>query len=262
MIKGNLEDLLQRDWIPQYRKERDAILDDLMELNMNAYVMEQIVGYPLELLWTLKYSFFDIVHTSLLESSVSIAFRIGLDNRKSNSSERLNLYSFGVGIVANLKSESDKGRLKKELEKRKKTVEKDLQIIREVRHNFVGHRSREKSTGRHGEEFLLKKEVYRSLKMVCDHLNCLFDLLYIERGSTAKAVYPYKYFQHGAWQPPTNPDSGTDLDDLFYLIVKNSHLLNMPEREPGFWPTYRENLSESEMKTVNCYRAKLDLPPV
>ncbi len=227
------EEMLKEEECVTYRQNMDAFFERLVELNIDIYLLEQLLAFPYDLLadgWTDNGFFFQLMIKNTFEASVLLIANMTTDQ----GSDVLTLPRF-------------KNRLRQMMQTAQHTAfqrylkgiyfdQKSralLERVRNLRDTRIAHFIPAAS-----HEFLTLSEI----KMVRDDLNALlqalsFDVDYI--------MLPFSY------------ESGqSDVEWALDAIAKSSPLLTMPEQDPERWLHRRSTFTESETAQLNHYRKK------
>ncbi len=254
-IEWSESKLLDPEWLEEYRRKREALYDDLVLLNSNLYIMDKIAGFPFDLFEPLSKTFWDCIFVSMVETNVSIIYRIAIDNHK----DVLTLPNLMDDIPNHLQAQEARNEFlsrRDELMFKKRFRESTDYFLKE-RHNHIAHFNLRANTEITAEGIQRRGQITSRMRHACELLNSLFDLISLGLGH-AKLLHNY----NPGITYPADMDSRTDIEVVLDRIAQDSALLNMPEQRRDFWPHYRRNLSESEMEKLNKYRKKFGLPPV
>lgn len=245
--------LLDPNWLEEYRRKRAALYDDLIMLNSNVYIMDKIAGFPFDLFERISSTFWDCTFVSMVETNVSIIYRIVID-----TGERvLTLRKLKNQIQKHFRSPEaldDFRKLLRDLDFQKRFCEFDA-YFRTERNNHIAHLDLRANTEVTPEDLHRRRQITSKLKSACDLVNSYFDILCLGHGH-AKLIDRY----NPGIRYPDDMDPRTDIELILDRIAEDSALLNMPERDRGFWPVYREtNLSDKQIEVLNEYRLKCGL---
>lgn len=98
---------------------------------------------------------------------------------------------------------------------------------------------------------------FDDLNIIRQKVNELFNILCFSHGYSVEFIEYSSNVEH-----PPGTDTRTDIERILDNIAYNSPLINMPEEQKEFWPHYRQNLSEDDIKIMNSYRRKFKLNPI
>ena len=237
------EQLFPRSWLPTYEKEIRAIWWQLVQLNSNLLILDKIVSFPFNLLQISITPFWHFVYAGLFETSVMIIWRLVDTNRKT-----LSFPNFKKELIGNMHKEylARFERVLKSIDFNN-TVSRIRCHIKEIRDNQLAHFNREWIVKPPTSQALNERRLSLSeLKKMRDALSEIFRVFSF---GTERLLILLEYTK-----------GPTDVEELLDNIAKQSHLLNMPERQPGFWHHFRERLSQQQLETFNRYRRKFGLP--
>jgi hypothetical protein len=250
-INGMLpKDLLLPSWLDEYERKIDLIHQQLIRLNSNTFILERIFPFRFDLFTPFHQDFWVLVEQALFESSVMIVWRVGVDSR----SEGLTLQQLKNEILRNLKSD-----FKDEFQKLikaasfEKTISKIKPTIGKIRHDYIAHFNLNHHVKPTSAGIKERTLLFSDLKEFQVMLNSIFWLLCFD---CRREVLPIDYLY-------PSKEQQTDIEELLDAIVKNSGILNLPEKDPMIWPKLREKWEQKgDIKTVNRYRLKFGLPEV
>jgi hypothetical protein len=241
--------LILRSWWNCYEENLKVIWRQLERLNSSIFVLGKILAFRFDLFTPFDQNFWILVEGALFETCVMTIWRIGVDTR----SEGLTLRQFKNCIAQNLTSKAYKiefEKLVKEI-RFEKTVSRIEPAIKEIRHNYIAHFNLDKHLSPTPTEIKERTILFSELKKFRDALNEMFELFCF---GCVYGVLPIDY-----QCPPKGKK--TDIEQLLDNVVKESGLLNLPEKDPMIWPMLREKWKkENVIEIVNGYRIKFGLP--
>jgi len=142
-------------------------------------------------------------------------------------------------------------------DERMKTVRFDSETkaifnqARELRNERIAHIGRAYSSGAASIDPIN----FLDLKKLRDALNSLLNALSF---NTEYMMLPIQY--HPAVGQPMGRKYTSDLEDILDSVIRNSDILNMPEKHPIRWSRRKKRLSKEDLNLLNEYRTKFDLP--
>jgi len=248
------KELIGTDYFEDYKKETNALVWQIIQLNYNLFFLEKIVKFPFRIFRINPLPFWHLITDSLFETSVMIIWRLVDKNEKT-----LSLFNLKNKIKHRLIKKEYQKQFTKELER----IKFDNRIaslrtrVEQIRHNRLAHFNRKwiiKPTEAQIEQstFSLFK-----LKELRDSLISLFQFLrfgvstkLFYQDTSAKHEYPYGY------------DKPDDFEKLLDAIIKESEVLNLPENNKTQWLLHKKRLSQRDIKVFNSYRKKFHLTEV
>jgi hypothetical protein len=226
----------------KYTDELTAIWEDLVKLNSYLLLTEKIVRFRFDLFGDLRNTFWYFITYGMMESSILILFRIVFDTNKNS----VTLPRLKNAIAAELRNEE----YRKEFIQRIKALSFDKRIkdsreaVIKKRNKLVAHLDSETLGEFFPKSLRSFAGVLAEVKEATVLVNEYFDSLSI---GAISGKLPIDYYQKDR----------IDLDELLESIAKESHLLNMPEREPEYWQFHKKaNLTDEQIDLINSYRRK------
>jgi hypothetical protein len=243
------KDVLEESGLDEYEAGMGFFYSELVELNAIIYLAEQIVDFPFELFaHPDKTIFFSVVMRSFHDSAILTVTRLATDQAGD-------LYT--LPRFKNWVRDSIKPEFKGALDIRLRTARFDegvkslLERARELRVNRIAHTTRDFISG----SIKLSRPTISELKELRDALNTLLDALSFNVGHM---MLPIPYDPNVLH--PVGSNHETDIEEILDCIARDSHWLNMPEKNPERWRYRRANLNEDKLKILNQYRLKFNLP--
>lgn len=242
------EDIFNDEYLAIYEEELDAIWWEIIQLNTLILLLKRLTQFPFELFLLKKplQNFWDLVIGSFFDECVMIIWRIVSDENPKTITIRKVQKNVSKNLKNDtLRSEFDISLNSVNFDNSIESVEKNIQIIR---HNYLAHFNRTRNIESNKENSNEVKIKLLDLEKVNDQVNSLFELLCFD---FIKSTLHLGYI---------DPDKENDLDNILNTLVKDSIVLNMPEKESGLWKYHKENLTESEIDVINTFREKFGLP--
>lgn len=242
------KDLIESTWLDSYEQNIDALWWQLVRLDSTIFVLEKIISFPFDLFLPLpKRHFWNLVENTLFEMCVLIIWKVAVDNKE----EGLTLQQIKNKILQHLRKEDYRDQFRRALKNVdfEKTVSTFKHKITHIRHNYIAHFNLNANVNPTPEQIRERTLLFPELKKYRDIIKSFFDLLCFGHRKALKPI-EYEY------------DNCSDIEQLLDNFAKDSALLNLPEKEPDYWPIHRENLSEQELEILNKYRTKFGLSEV
>jgi hypothetical protein len=123
--------------------------------------------------------------------------------------------------------------------------------VRVIRTNLIAHRLIDKQTGNP------KKEIPR---VYLDELWALFRAANRLFGALSFGEFYQTLAGDFAPAPEWLEATRNSLDRALDAIVRESPIVNMPERNPDVWRIRKRNLPQGYLATMNLVRKRIDLP--
>lgn len=248
--KLDAKDVLTQDALPEYERGMDFFyLEQLVPLNASIHVMEQVLQFPLTLFTDPGDSvFFALVLRNFHQAGLLTITRLATDTK----GDLYTLLQFKNWVCQQVRS---RYRSDFQLYLRKTRFDEEtrgmLGKARRIRDARVAHIKRDLSISERDQVD------FQELKLLRDSLNSILDTLSFNVG---RLMLPIQYSSKVIH--PKGADSRSDIEKLLDSIARESAVLNLPENQPDCWPICRKILSEEELKVLNRYRAKFNLPQV
>lgn len=245
-------DAIESSWLEEYERRMNPLWQDLRLLNSNLYVLQKVSKFPIHLFTEpLRGNFLDIVAVNLSSMCAMSIWRLWLDPDRDRRSLTLKRFSEDVGKHLRPKYRQEFNTASANL----KWDECALERVEKFRHKRMAHYDSKCNLSPE-----LRRKLWLSLPGLTnlrDTLNRMFEILCFgcER-SVLHIAYDPKV------QHPRDMDPRSDVEVILDNIARNSPLLNMPEEQPQAWPFSRERLPEDDLRALNEYRRKFELPEV
>jgi hypothetical protein len=245
----NAEDILKEETLLEYRRGMSFFFNELVELNVNVYLIKEISRFPLDLFrHRSRTLFFRMAVHNFFNASVLIITRLVIDQHK----DFYTLRKFKNIVKQMVKTEYRKSYSQyiKQSQFDSKT-QSMLEKVTALRHNRIAHTTEALIQG----DLSVSNINFEELESLCKSLNSFFDTLSFNVGNNfLPSIYdPNVEYFSGREQRP-------DIEELLDFIAKNSEILNMPENNPALWAS--RTLSVDDLKQLNDYRSKFKLPIV
>lgn len=250
--KLGAKEVLIDDVLPEYERGMDFFyLEQLVPLNASIYIIERVLQFPFELFVNPE----DTVFFRLLIDNFYTAGLLTITKLATDSGKDLyTILQFKNWVAQQVRAEfrEDFHKYLKQAKFDKKTRDM-FERARELRNTSGAHIKRDLVLGNLEQDRLS----FAELKALRDALNSLLEILSFDRGHLMLPI-PY----HSDVMHPAGIDSRSDIERILDSLAKDSHILNLPEKNPDHWAAFRKNLSEVNLEAINKYRAKFGLPEV
>lgn len=233
------EDVLKDEARTEYQQHMKTFFLRLAELNINIYIVEQVLAFPYDLLAEGRTSdgfFFPLLVKNTLEACTLMIAKVATDQ----GSDVYTLPQLRNMLLQMVKSEYQPeikvrlGGLRFD-QKTRELLEK-VRVLRDTRLAHFVHTASAAS-----QEHLTLSEI----KVLRDELNTLLQGLSFE---AEFIMLPSSY----EWQR-------SDVEWVLDSIARGSDLLNMPEQDSACWHDRRQELTDFELAQLNHYRKKFGL---
>lgn len=240
--------LVDAEAVARYQAEMALFASNLVELNVNLYIMEQILAFPVDLFLGVPHKTIFLGHVidNVFAASILLITKLVVDQ----GSDIHSLRAFAAWLMrAGIKDEH-RAWLQAQLRDVHFRRRDDdlLQRLQQLRDRRIAHFLHENA----GEDFTQRTAATRvefaELRSLRDELN---DLLQALAFDTEYLLLPLDY------EP-----GKSDIEEFLDLIARDSYILNMPERHPDRWQFTRPRHTPQELTLLNQYRRKFALPDV
>jgi hypothetical protein len=236
----NSEEILPEEAYAEYKEGMDFFYGQLARLSLSIYYIDQIVEFPFRLFISRpeEITFFSLVIHNFIEAGLLVIMRVTQDEK-----EEYPLIKFKNKVRQVIKPEYitllDKQTLEVSFDAGARALLKQAKRLRDKRNALLDDVDISESST------FLKAIGFSDLKALRDELNALLKAL------TFNGNYSRRPIQY---EP--------DIEHLLDSVVKNSPLLEIPEKQPEQWADYKATLSDEEFTWLNRYRQKFGLPAV
>jgi hypothetical protein len=244
------EAVLMDDAVPEYERRMDFFyLDQLAPLNASIYVMERILHFPVWLFTEPGHAIFlPLVLSNFSQAVLLTITRLATDR----GGDLFTLLRFKNWVHGNVRPEyrTEFGQYL-----RRTRFDEETKALfrkaRQVRDSQIAHI---KADVPFSEEDLL---AFEELKALRDSLNSILGVLSFGTGRMMLSVPYSPEVIH-----PEGTDTRSDIEKILDGIARDSVILNLPETQPHHWAVFRDNLSEQDIRVLNGFRARFNLPEV
>jgi hypothetical protein len=243
-------DVLMENAVAEYQRGmRFFYLDQLVPLNASIYIMEQILRFPLGLFTKPGQSLFlPLVVTNFSQAVLLTITRLATDK----GGDLFTLLQFKNWVYSKVKPEyrTEFGQYLR----RTRFDEETKALFRKARRVRDSQIAHIKTDVHFSEEDLL---AFEELKALRDSLNSILGVLSF---GTGHMMLPVPYSPEVIH--PKGTDTRSDIEKILDAIARDSVILNLPETQPHHWAVFRDNLSEQDIRVLNGFRARFNLPEV
>ncbi len=253
---ANIKDLLPWDDLPTHQGKLAFIHSELMRLNINIYLLEQILQFPMVFLYLdgiIYNTFFESYIENAFDMSVLIITRLSTNDK----ADPLTLETFRNGIEQRINPEYKAAfkELRKAIKCSWRTIEPIKIKLEDLRNEHIAHIDSkyveavfaDKKTPVLQERLTFLSE----LKAVCDKLNAALHKLTFLGGAKFNLLPP--------WYQGNTSVGQSDIQGILNNIAKNSPILSMPEDDPDQW-CYIMTSRREQLDQFNFYRRQFGLP--
>lgn len=232
--------------LDNYNDMVNVIWAEIVTLRSNFINIEKIEKFPFStfvLPDTKSSSFWNFVYAALFESCINKIWNLVY----SNPNKFLTLET----LRKTINDEYIKEEYKEAFEKNISSIMSESHIkdlkekVTRLRNHLVSHLQLEfnKNLEASVDKFAINLLELKNIILTADKL---FQVLCFN----SKGTLPFDLLLS------QDSQKNSDVDFIFDSMVKNSDIYKMPEKEPGYWPTHKETLSEIDLKIINEYRKR------
>jgi len=247
---------LDEDWVDAYLASLDSLWQEVLNLNSYLFILHKLSDFRFNLFGSPPDRFWNLVFVSMSESCISVFWRICFDH----DGDVLTLPGLQGEIDQNITDNEFKSDFHKKLKKIRfnKRLASLRKRITAVRQSHVAHFNRKKNVRPTSDDIEESRILLQDLEQGAAVLSDLFHGLCIVHWR------PNIYPEYSSSElHPIGEDVPPDIDKILKSIVDQSSLLHMPEKQPGYWQTYRAMIMGAEdISVLNHWRAKFGLPAV
>lgn len=232
--------------LDDYDKMVIVVWDEIVILRSNFIIIEKIVKFPFSTFGlndSNSSSFWSNVFVALFESCINKIWNLVYDR----PGQYLTLITLREAIRERFIKEDFKEAFNQKISSIKfesKIKELEKKIIG-LRHNIISHLQPKFNLNR-GSQYNRYAVNLTELEQIILTADQLFQVLCFHSKGTL--LVDFLRSQNGV--------NYSDVDGIFESVVKNSDVYKMPDEQSGFWPSYKENLSETAIDIINKYRKK------
>lgn len=248
-------EIIHNAYLNSYESEVGAIAVEITNFNANLYLMEKIFNFPWGLILDDFGPFWEYVEKALFDSVILSIWKLCIDqDAQGLTLGKLRNKIIQAYIKPEFKDEFIDNLKNANYDKKLTAVQK---VYTEIRHNYVAHFNFKKSTSPSLEEIAARRLDLKELIETRDLMNTMYQVVSLDR----YAYLPVQYYPDSINVSEDGPP-GTDIEKLLDLVARNSETINMPERQPDFWPIFKKLRSPEEVEFINRMRNKFGLPAV
>lgn len=246
-------DIIKPGRLGQYEVARETVWQDLVRLNTSLFIVSKLLDFPRHLFYEPnRETFFSVCIANFFDISVVIEYKLGVDKRR----DVLSMEKFRNLVQAALKQDWIEEFKRESARISSDTVVEDIkEKVKTLRNSRIAHLNKEFALSEKSKERL--QVVVSHLRKMCDYLNGQFEFLCFGYGH---GLLPIEY--DPAVAHSEGSDVRSDIEWILDLVVGNSSLFNMPEKQPELWGGYRTKMPESHLESFNKYRRRLGKPEV
>jgi len=246
--------VLDKTFLVTYQQTRESFWPDVLTLNSTLFILDRIWEFRFDYFSEPGTEFWNRIALCILETDIAIINRIGLDrNRQAKT-----LFKFANQIRTKFVEEEAKLNFERRLDEIsfEQRIEPYRDVLKRVRDNRISHFSRVLAENLGENKRLGWDDAVASLKPAAKLIGELWSAVCLGHHFS---LYPLEY--HPDVTPGEGMDGRPDIVRILETLALNSHLVHMPEREPGFWPMFKRTLPQEILDQLNEYRKAKGLPP-
>jgi hypothetical protein len=237
-------EILKDETLEQYLSNMEYFHDKLSELHHNVFFLQHIVDFPVDLFLGFEDYFLLCVARNFLQLSLLQIAKLTSDAGK----DARTLRKFKNFMASAVKDEvqAEYRELLREAKWDART-ENLLAVAKRLRDTTIAH-----SIPPNGQ---MDGITFDEIKKIVRELTNLFEV------ASFGTEYRYLIPSYDPMvQHPAGTDSRPDIERILDSIARESGVLDMPEKNPTWWPERRKRWSAEKIGQVNHYRRKFGLP--
>jgi hypothetical protein len=236
----------------RYEQDLDDFFNFLVELNIDIYIVEHILAFPVDLFsggHAEGNIFFSRIIDNFADQSILLITKLVKDYGTSGTKPVYNLEQFKNEIRNALREEQKDSFYQRfravDFAKRTDSL---LEKAKTIRDHRIAHHTPGIFRANFAQTTQPVRLLFQELKELRDALNDYFEAL----------TFGAECFM----LPSTYQDNKSDVDEVLDSFAKNSTILNMPELNPERWKYQRQHLTDEEIAHLNRYRKKFSLSEI
>lgn len=245
------EELFEPGFADRYRRLHKNLWGRIIRVDGTLYTLGQLKEFPFDYLYSLnQMEFWRLVISNFLDTACLMLHALTNDTGKDVHSIR----RFKNEILeARWLDQAKCSLLKQTLAERKfdNQVEDIAKRVTQIRNQRIAHRLYDTERGGFSKELA---------GVSLDELRQLFDVV---KGMFGAISFGSAYATRaGDLMPGTvaGKPTRTCLDEVLDAVLRNSHFVNMPERDGQRWGVTRQYRDDEELKVMNDLRKRIGLP--
>jgi len=247
-----VEDLMKsKEALDLYEKEIKFLYTQVMEMNVNIYLVEQIISFhPIFIEEWLPDRWYFL--SSFIENALYMSILTMTKLISDSAEDIVSIPAFHKKILNEyLKPEHQE--LYRKVLKGNKIGKKQMSEIRkkakEIRDKRLAHLTKHFFQQSFDKTMQQSRFDFREIRTLSWHVNSMFSSCAFGRGYD---------FLPPCYQHP-QPDRKTDIEAFLDNIAQNSEILNLPETDPERWKVMKATLKNEELPEINRFRKKFNL---
>lgn len=242
------EDLINPNWLDEYNKSINVVWRKLVRLNSNLLILSKIISFPFKLFDVNPPQFWRLVENALFDSCVLLIWQTCVDtDPQVLTIRKLKNQIFEHAINEKLSLLGKEFKQKAFDEKVTAFEEK----VKDIRDNYVAHLNSERHLQFTQDNLKDDKTILDELKSYTDIINEYFQFLCFSN-----------YFSLLPWDYSSETNKSLDIDNILSTIARDSYILNAPETNQPLWKDIKDELSQSDIETLNQFREMFNLPKI
>jgi len=239
----------------EYDKMMHNIWSHIIALNTDMYLLSKIIAFPFAFLGIAPQPYWMATQRALFDGCVLALWRVVLDTNPTGRT----LIHVKNYLFSSLRDPRARVALAEVMDRDFPKGWADTWGIKveEIRHNYVAHFDFRKHTNPTEDEIRQRSLHFRELEEVRKQVVDLFDVLALN-------------VKFEALPPECDPaarmggreDQRSDIELILDSLARDSHLVNLPERNPALWRWERTRMSPNDGARLNSYRRRFGLSEI
>jgi hypothetical protein len=249
------KDILKPGALTEYEQGMTFLYYELIELNVNIYLVDQILRFPLKLFLLEERAGKDIFLSQFIDNTMYISILSITRLVADDSPDVFTMNTFQNRLLQLVKPEY-KAAYKERL-RDNRFSDPEIRSIRnkakDFRNKRLAHLTQDYFQQVYDKTIKIINIYFPDVKALCEKLNRSFSNLAFD---AEYIMLPNEYWDD---QPASYK---SDIEEILDSIAKNSHILSLPETSPLRWRVVLPTLTQSDLSQLNQYRRKFGMPEV
>ena len=252
-----IEDVFPDHAVAEYNERMDALYRELVDANTSVRVVQEVFAFPDDFLLDDDHRVvLNLIKRNFASNAIVVLSNFFDSAHDSRGNDNLNLKWMKEWIEKTCRAEV-REEVRQRLSSLKANSETDelLERARRTRHKLIAHLDLKHAlNAEQRRQALLHID---ELAQLFEAANELFDGLCV---GYARMMHFYTYSPLLVRR--SGNDQRSDVVWVLELMAADSAEINMPEKQPGFWPYHARHLTEEQRATFNEWRSRLHMSEV
>ena len=246
--------ILNAGALTEYEQGMAFLYHFLVELNVNIYLVEQILRFPLKLFLIEEVAEKNIFLSHFIDNTMYMSILSITRLVADDTSDVFTIPTFQQNLLKNIRPEYQAAY--KERLRDNRFSDPQIRSIRDrakvFRNKRLAHLTQDFFREAYDDTIERTHIYFPEIKDLCEKLNQCFSNLGFGR----------EYRMLPTCYSSDRPGYKSDIEEILDGIAKNSHILSLPETSPERWQIVRSTLTQGDLRQLNQYRKKFNMPDV